>query len=172
MADNAPILEDEQKPAGRSKLIMYAVIAVTLIVEGVVVFYVGKNSQPAPAEATAVIEETTELESEKFGEVQLALKYKADNYKKGRIRTQVTLSVYAQVDLEAKEKMDEFVLLHNSEIQDAIRTCVANSEPSFFKEPTKKTIKRQFKNSLEKILGEGSINEILVPYWSQMDISD
>jgi flagellar basal body-associated protein FliL len=172
MADNAPISENEQKPAGRSKLILYSAIAVTLIVEAVVVFYVGKNSQSAPAEATAVIEETTELASEKYGEVKLAIKYKADNYKKGRIRTQVTLSVYAQVELEDKEDMDEFVLLHNSEIQDAIRTCIANSEPSFFKEPAKKTIKRQFKNSLEKILGEGSINEILVPYWSQMDIAD
>ena len=172
MANDAPISEDEQKPAGRGKIVMIGVVAAVLIIEGIVVFMVGKSMRPAPAEATDEVEASVSLEGDKFSEIKLVETFSVDNYMQGRIRTIIKLDVVIRVETgeeEAFKKLEEYVADHLMQIQDSIRQCVASAEPAIFKDPPLTTLKRQMKSGLEKILGENSINEIYITNWSKFD---
>lgn len=90
---------------------------------------------------------------------------KASNKQSGR-----TFFYDVQIKLVTKssheEKVKTLIASRAGLIQDRIRTIIAQSEPSKLQgetEPGLETLKRQVKYQLDEIIGEGYVDEVLVP---------
>ena len=67
---------------------------------------------------------------------------------------------------EFREKVEERIKDHKALIQDRLRTIIAQSDPEKLgggSEPGLETLRRQVKYQLDEIIGEGMIDEVLVP---------
>lgn len=65
-----------------------------------------------------------------------------------------------------EEKVKSIIAAKSGLIQDRIRTIIAQSEPAKLQgetEPGLETLKRQVKYQLDEIIGEGYVDEVLVP---------
>ena len=166
MAEEAPVTPEEQKTKPKLPLKTIIIILAVLLLEGgtITVFMVSKGG-PTPAEGTNPIEGDTQVDLKEYAEVTLAESFNVDNYMGGKTRLVITMEVCAKV---TKEKGDEFkglVEAHKTEIKDTIRTLVASAQPDQIKDPKLQVIKREIQTSVEKIVGEGVIQEILVSSW-------
>ncbi len=166
MAEDAPVTPEEQKAKSKLPLKTILIILAVLLLEGgtITVFMVLKGG-PTAAEGTNPIEGDTQVDLKEFAEVTLADSFNVDNYMGGKTRLVITMEVCAKV---AKEKGDEFkaiVEAHKTEIKDTIRSFVASAHPDQIKDPKLQVIKREIQTSVEKIVGEGMIQEILVSSW-------
>lgn len=177
MAEDLPLTEEEQKPKGKLPLKMIIVMGCVLLIEaGAVSLFWIMRGGPEPAEATAPIEDTQEYSREGLVEIQLAETFQVDNYMKGSsARTMVTLEVFAtylEGDGETSnvEKVTGLVEKHRSEIRDRIRTIVASAKPNDLTDPNLEVIKRIIKSEVEKVIGEGYVQEILLPQWSPITV--
>ena len=130
-------------------------------------FWIMKGG-PDPAEATSPIEDTKEIPSKGFAEVVLAESFQIDNYMQGRTRTMVTLEVYGRVEKAKFDELTELAGDHSKELRDRIRTLISSAQPNDLKDPNLEVIKRMIKDAAEKIIGEGLIDEILLPKWSSV----
>jgi flagellar basal body-associated protein FliL len=90
---------------------------------------------------------------------------KASNKQSGR-----TFFYDVQIKVVTKsaheEKVKSLIASRAGLIQDRIRTIIAQSEPSKLQgetEPGLETLKRQVKYQLDEIIGEGYVDEVLVP---------
>lgn len=171
MAEEALATAEEQKPKSKLPLKMILIVGGVLLLEGAMVsmFWVMKGG-PEPAEATSPIENTQEIPSKGFAEVVLAESFQVDNYMKGRTRTMVTLEVYARVEKKKFDELTELAEAHSKELRDRIRTLVSSAQPNDLKDPNLEVIKRMIKDAVEKIIGEGFVNEILLPKWSSVTV--
>jgi len=171
MAEEKPAAPQEQKPKPKLPLKTIIIIIGVLLLEGatISVFTVfGGESQSA--DATDPIESTVDTETETMAEVLLAKDFSVDNYVGGRTRLIVNMEVSAKVDKANQEKLTVLIEEHGTEIKDSIRTLVSSAEPTQIKDPKLEVMKREIKIGVEKIIGEGLIEEILVPHWQSHSV--
>jgi flagellar basal body-associated protein FliL len=97
--------------------------------------------------------------------VEVLQNFKAINTQNGR-RYIYDLSVSAIVKAELEEKVKEKVKGRDALVKDRVRTIIAQLDPDKLgggSEPGLETLRRQIKTQLEIIIGDGMIEEILVP---------
>jgi flagellar basal body-associated protein FliL len=166
MAEEAPVTTEEQKKKSKLPLKTIIIILAVLLLEGgtITVFMAFKGG-PKPAEGTNPIEGETKVEQKEFAEITLAESFSVDNYMGGKTRLVITMEVCAKVAKDKEEEFGGIVESHKTEIRDAIRTLVASAQPDQIKDPKLQVVKREIKTGVEKIVGEGVMQEILVSSW-------
>lgn len=93
------------------------------------------------------------------------LSFKAPNSLRGRTYL-YDVSVFVAVRSEHKEKVEASLKEREATVQDRIRTIIAQSDPEKLgggSEPGLETLRRQVKYQLEELIGEGLIDEVLIP---------
>ena len=93
------------------------------------------------------------------------LSFKAPNKLTGRTFL-YDVSIFAVVKAENKDKVKQALADREATIQDKVRTIIAQSDPEKLgggSEPGLETLRRQVKTQLDEILGDGLIEEIVVP---------
>jgi flagellar basal body-associated protein FliL len=150
-------------------------LGVVMLVEALVLFAGFKlfNGPPASAHAADVGEgeggTTTHgaaIKSEKKKVIELnVLDFKAPNKQTGRLFL-YDVSVYVTVKTEFKERVEAAFKEREATIKDRVRTIISQSDPEKLgggTEPGLETLRRQVKHQLDDIIGEGMIEEVLVP---------
>jgi flagellar basal body-associated protein FliL len=98
--------------------------------------------------------------------VELAVvDFRAPNKQAGRIFL-YDVTIVVQIRAEAEEKTKAILTERAALIKDRIRTIIAQSDPEKLgggSEPGLETLRRQVKYQLDEIVGEGIIDEVLVP---------
>lgn len=100
----------------------------------------------------------------KFAEVLLA-EIKAPNKSTGRAYM-FDVAIYAVTSKEHEEQVKATIKSREALIKDRVRTIIAQSDPEKLggqAEPGLETLRRQVKHQLEEIIGEGLVEEVLVP---------
>jgi flagellar basal body-associated protein FliL len=95
----------------------------------------------------------------------LAVEFRAPNKKTGRTFL-YDVAIYVSVKGEKIEEMKKMLEQRKALITDRVRTIIAQSDPEKLgggSEPGLETLRRQVKFHLDEILGEGAIEEVLVP---------
>jgi flagellar basal body-associated protein FliL len=183
--DAAPPKESaEKKPeaSGASAMLSKTpvLLGVVMVLEAVVLFAGFKFLGGGPKAASAV-ELAHEGESggehgegagksgkgadkDKFVELNV-VDFKAPNSQNGR-RYLYDVSVYVSVKGEAEAKVKDMIKDREALIKDRIRTIIGQMDPEKLgggSEPGLETLRRQVKAQLENIIGDGMIDEVLVP---------
>jgi flagellar basal body-associated protein FliL len=183
--DAAPPKESaEKKPEASGASAMLAKtpvhLGVVMVLEAVVLFAGFKFLGGGPKAASAV-ELAHEGESggehgegagkggkgadkDKFVELNV-VDFKAPNSQNGR-RYLYDVSVYVSVKGEAEAKVKDMIKDREALIKDRIRTIIGQMDPEKLgggSEPGLETLRRQVKAQLENIIGDGMIDEVLVP---------
>jgi hypothetical protein len=76
------------------------------------------------------------------------------------------IEIYVSVKQEVSDKVKKAIGDHDALIKDRVRTIIAQLDPDKLgggSEPGLETLRRQVKYQLEEIVGEGSIDDVLVP---------
>jgi flagellar basal body-associated protein FliL len=100
----------------------------------------------------------------KFSEM-VVVEMKAPNKMSGRSFI-YDVSIWAVTTKTNEEKAKTVIKSREALIKDRIRTIIAQSDPEKLgggSEPGLETLRRQVKHQLEEIIGEGIIDEVLVP---------
>ena len=109
---------------------------------------------------------TTKKANDKDRLVELnVVDIKAPNTQNGR-RFIYDMSVYASVKGEFEAKVKERIKDRDALIKDRMRTIIGQIDPEKLgggSEPGLETLRRQIKTQLEIIIGDGMIDEVLVP---------
>lgn len=95
----------------------------------------------------------------------LVLDFKAPNKASGRTFL-YDVAIYVVTKNEHETKVKDTLKVREALIKDRIRTIIAQSDPEKLtggSEPGLETLRRQVKYQLDMILGEGVIEEVLVP---------
>jgi flagellar basal body-associated protein FliL len=178
MADEAPDAQ-EQKPKPKVSLKMMLVIGAVFVLEAGIICAVFMMKDPAPSEATSAIEGTQEQPRDDLAEIQIAEPFQVENYTRGNARTMITLEVWAtyikpdpeeEVDQDAPT-IEELITTHRSSICDRIRMRVASANQNELKDPKLEVVKRIIKSDIGEIIGEGMVENILLPKWSPVDLN-
>jgi flagellar basal body-associated protein FliL len=92
------------------------------------------------------------------------VEFKAPNKKSGRTFL-YDVSIYAVVKGKKKQELENAIRDRGALLKDRIRTIIAQSDPEKLgaAEPGLETLRRQVKYQLEEIVGEGIVDEVLVP---------
>lgn len=91
--------------------------------------------------------------------------FKAPNRQSGRLFL-YDVSIFVVTKGEFADKLKEIIKDREALIKDRIRTIIAQSDPEKLGgggEPGLETLRRQIKYQLDEIIGEGMIDEVLVP---------
>jgi flagellar basal body-associated protein FliL len=159
-----------------------ALLGVVMLVEALVLFAGFKMFSGAPHSAQAA--DSTSEEEEGHGEgghgeagkgpvkgekrkvveVQV-LEFKAPNKQSGRLFL-YDVSVYVTVKTEFKERVEAAFKDREATIRDRARTIISQCDPEKLgggSEPGLETLRRQMKHQLDEIIGEGMIEEVLIP---------
>jgi flagellar basal body-associated protein FliL len=91
--------------------------------------------------------------------------FKAPNTQNGR-RYIYDVSIFATVSGDAEQKVRDAIKERDALIRDRIRTIIAQMDPEKLgggSEPGLETMRRQVKYQLDEIIGDGMIDEVLVP---------
>jgi len=170
MPDEKPKEQEIQAPKSKLPLKTIIIILGVLLLEAGTIsfFFVVKGGQPKNAEATGPIEQTDDNPNKDLTEVVLA-EGSVDNYTGGRSKIVVTLEIAAKVQITQKENLDKAVDDHKKEIMNTVRIIVSSAQPVEIKDPKVQVIKKQLHAEMEKIIGEGLIEEILLPVWQTYD---
>jgi flagellar basal body-associated protein FliL len=100
----------------------------------------------------------------KFSEINI-VDFKAPNTQNGR-RYIYDVSIFATVKGDFEQKAKDAIKERDALIKDRIRTIIAQMDPEKLgggSEPGLETMRRQVKYQLDEIIGEGMIDEVLVP---------
>ncbi|MBN2212157.1 MAG: flagellar basal body-associated FliL family protein [Sedimentisphaerales bacterium] len=168
MAEQKPTPnKEEQKPKKKLPIKTLIIILGILLLEGgtIGVFMAFKGGPSEAGASSDPIVDTQEPEQKKMAEVILAEDFTIDNYTAGRARIVIRCGVAAKVSLENQPKLQEMVAAHQTEIKDTIRTLVSSAQPDHLRDSKKQVIKREIKTGMEEIIGEGLIEDILLPDW-------
>ena len=159
--------KDEQKPKGKLPIKTIIIILGVLLLEGgtIGVFMAFKGGPSEAGASSDPIVDTQDPEQKQMAEVVLAEDFTIDNYTAGRSRIVIRCSVAAKVSQENQVKLQDLVTSHQTEIKDTIRTLVSSAQPDHLRDSKKQVIKREIKTGMEEIIGEGLIEEILLPDW-------
>jgi flagellar basal body-associated protein FliL len=93
------------------------------------------------------------------------LQFRAANKQSGRT-FHYELSIYVVAKAEKKDTVEQLLKAKEATIQDRVRTIIAQSDPEKLgggSEPGLETLRRQVKYQLDEVLGEGVIDEVLIP---------
>jgi flagellar basal body-associated protein FliL len=103
-------------------------------------------------------------DAQKTTEVKV-VDFRAPNKQSGRMFI-YDVSVFAVVKASAADRVKQTITDQEALIEDRIRTIIAQSDPDKLgggSEPGLETLRRQIKFQLDQIVGDGSIDEVLVP---------
>jgi flagellar basal body-associated protein FliL len=102
----------------------------------------------------------------KAGTIELqVLEFRAQNKLSGRTFL-YDVSVYVVTKSEFAEKVKATLAAREALIKDRVRTIIAQNDPEKLgggSEPGLETLRRQVKHQLDEIVGDGMIEEVLVP---------
>lgn len=187
-APPAPAKEAEKKEGGEKKkgggLLSKTpvLLGIVMVLEAVVLFAGVKFLGSGPQAAVAIDLKEGEKAShgdktdahggaekkpgpkEKTVEVPV-LDFKAPNTQNGR-RYIYDVNVFATVNADSSDKVKEKIKANDALIRTRIRTIIAQMDPDKLgggSEPGLETLSRQIKAQLEIIIGDGMIDEVLVP---------
>ena len=177
----------ETKSAGGSGLLGKTPVLLggAMIIEAAVLFagfkFLGSGRPAAAAGAEIVSEEKSEkseagkegekgeksakpLDKKKSVEVRV-MEFKAPNKMTGRTFIyDIKLCVLTKAEFQ--QRVEDTIKEREALIQDRVRTIIAQSDPEKLggaSEPGLETLRRQVKYQLDEIVGEGMIDEVLVP---------
>jgi flagellar basal body-associated protein FliL len=91
--------------------------------------------------------------------------FRAPNKQTGRTYL-YDVSIYVVAKQENSDAVKALITSHSELIQDRIRTIIAQSDPDKLgggSEPGLETLRRQIKYQLDQIVGDGLIDEVLIP---------
>ena len=100
----------------------------------------------------------------KTAEVQV-LDFKAQNRQTGRMLL-YDLSVFVVVKSESETQVKDTIGARKALITDRIRTIIAQNDPEKLgggSEPGLETLRRQVKHQLDEVIGDGLVEEVLIP---------
>ena len=103
-------------------------------------------------------------DAKKTVEVQV-VDFRAPNKQSGRTFI-YDVSIFAVVKAEAADQVKQMITDREALIKDRVRTIIAESDPDKLgggSEPGLETLRRQIKFQLDEIVGDGMIDEVLVP---------
>lgn len=178
-APGAPAKEGEGKKSSaggvlKSTPVLFGMVMVT---EAAVLFagfkFLGSGARPAHAElSTSEASEAgaggeqggTRIDRKKLVELSV-LEFKAPNKQTGRTFL-YDVHLYISAKAEHKERLEQTIKDREATIKDRVRTIIAQSDPEKLGggvEPGLETLRRQVKFQLDELLGEGLIEEVLIP---------
>jgi len=144
-----------------------------MLIEAVVLFAGFKflGGGPPPAAGAELVEPADG--HDEAGETGVAsdwteikvVEFRAPNKISGRLLL-IDVSIYMAVKSEYEQRATEMLKAREALIADRIRTIIAQSDPERLggeAEPGLETLRRQIKYQLDEILGEGIVEEVLVP---------
>jgi flagellar basal body-associated protein FliL len=156
-----------------------------MILEAVVLFagfkFLGAGPKPAGADIVSAEEGGGEVKKDEHGnpipgsggghakgtttEIQV-LDFKAQNKKTGRTFL-YDVSVFVVVKSEFAEKVKDTIKSREALIKDRVRTIIAQNDPEKLgggsDEPGLETLRRQVKHQLDEVIGDGLVEEVLIP---------
>ena len=103
-------------------------------------------------------------DAKKTAEVQV-VDFRAPNKQSGRLFI-YDVSIYAVVKADSADRVKQIMTDQEALIKDRVRTIIAESDPDKLgggSEPGLETLRRQIKFQLDEIVGDGLIDEVLVP---------
>jgi flagellar basal body-associated protein FliL len=120
----------------------------------------GKEGESKPAHKGKTVEVDV-----LFPDPKVPGSFKAPNKMTGRTYL-YDVKIKAIVKTEFEERVKDSLSSNEGLIKDRIRTIIAQSDPEKLggaKEPGLETLRRQVKHQLDDIVGEGMIDEVIVP---------
>jgi flagellar basal body-associated protein FliL len=184
---SAPDAHGEKKEGGKGGGILTklpVLLGGVMIIEAAVLFagfkFLG-SGQPQAAEGAELAEghgdgghgeagehaehgEGASLDPKRTVEINV-LSFKALNKLSGRAFL-YDVTIFARTKGEYETRVTETIKANEALISDRIRTIIAQSDPEKLgggSEPGLETLRRQVKHQLDEIIGEGMIDEVLVP---------
>ncbi|HWP40687.1 MAG TPA: hypothetical protein VNL70_07150 [Tepidisphaeraceae bacterium] len=107
---------------------------------------------------------SAKIDRKKTVEIQV-LDFRAPNKQSGRTFL-YDVTIFAVTKAEHEERVKTTIKEREALIKDRVRTIIAQSDPEKLgggSEPGLETLRRQVKYQLDEIIGEGVIDEVLVP---------
>jgi flagellar basal body-associated protein FliL len=171
----APAAEGEAKSGGGIGALLAktpVILGAVMLIEAIVLFagfkFIAGGPKNANADLTTELKkdsaDATTAESEQTVEIQL-LDDKFPNRLSGRTflyDVAISLSVKGQYADKVKKGISD----HDALIKDRVRTIIAELDPEKLgggSEPGLETLRRQVKYQLDEIIGDGMVDEVLVP---------
>ncbi|MGD0389130.1 MAG: hypothetical protein ABSC42_09265 [Tepidisphaeraceae bacterium] len=168
-------------PAGASKVAFLTKTPVLLggvmLVEAVVLlggfkFINGGAKNANAADLTTPVKRADGAEGDKSasldtsGSVELQLLESRFPNKRNGKTFLYDVKIYLSVKKESADKVKSVIGEHDALIQDRVRTIIAESDPDKLgggAEPGLETLRRQVKYQLDEIVGDGLIDDVLIP---------
>lgn len=176
-AAGAPAKEGDAKSGGmlKSTPVLFGMVMIT---EAAVLFagfkFLGSGAKPVhaelstsdPASAEGGSDEKggTKIDKKKLVELSV-LEFKAPNKQTGRTFL-YDVHLYVSTKVEHKDRVEAIIKEREATIKDRVRTIIAQSDPEKLgggTEPGLETLRRQVKFQLDDLIGEGLIEEVLIP---------
>jgi flagellar basal body-associated protein FliL len=164
----------DKKAAGGGMLTkMPVLLGGVMLIEAVVLFagfkFLGAGAKPAQGaeiagSANAAGPTTVPSDSRDTVELKVA-DFRAPNKQSGRMFV-YDVGIYAVVKSGSADQVKQIITDREALIQDRVRTIIAQSDPDKLgggSEPGLETLRRQIKFQLDEIVGDGLIDEVLVP---------
>lgn len=147
-----------------------------MIIEAVVLFagfkFLGGGPKPVQAELVSPDKPegegkgaTTQPDKKHPVEVPVVNEFRALNHRTGTTFI-YEVDIAAMTHAEFEEQLKKAFSDHGNLIRDRIRTIIASSDPEKLggkSEPGLETLRRQVKFQLDDVVGEGLIDEVLIP---------
>lgn len=174
---------DHAKSAGAGGLLTKTPVLLggVMLVEAIVLFagfkFIGGGSPRAAAGAELVAAESSTTGAKGEGKTDAAasdakapveiqvVDFRAPNKRSGRTFL-YDVSIYAVTKAEFADKVKAMISSRDALIKDRIRTIIAESDPDKLgggSEPGLETLRRQVKYQLDEIVGDGLIDQVLIP---------
>ena len=163
----APVEEKKAGLLSKTPVLLTGVMLVeaVVIIAAFAVFH-GKPQPATAADLVAEAEKAGEKGSDKKKTVEVqVVEFKAPNKANGRTFL-YDVSIYVITKAEFEQRVKDTFKDKGALIQDRIRTIIAESDPEKLgggSEPGLETLRRQVKYQLDEIVGDGVIDEVLVP---------
>jgi flagellar basal body-associated protein FliL len=180
-AEGAPTAEKKEASKAASGGLMGKtpiLLGAAMVVEAIILF-AGFKFLGAGPKASQAVELTASTQAGEKGEgadkgaatdqnspVELpVVDFRAPNKQSGRTYL-YDVSIYVVAKQKNGDLVKGLIASHLEMIEDRIRTIIAQSDPDKLgggSEPGLETLRRQIKYQLDQIIGDGLINEVLIP---------
>lgn len=163
--------EELQTPKKKLPIKVIIIVLLVMLMEVGTILFFKMSGNPDEVEGdTAPIDPTEKIVQAEESELSVVADLSVDNWTTGKTKYIVSFSVAIKVENALKEKMQEKLSQHQSEIMQIFNKIVGKAEPSMLKDPERTVIARQMKAELDAIVGEEVIVELLIPTWSAMPV--
>ncbi|MGD0138936.1 MAG: hypothetical protein ABSD28_08675 [Tepidisphaeraceae bacterium] len=180
-ASSKPDAAPAAVPAAASKVAFLTktpvLIGGVMLVEAIVLFagfkfLAGGPKNANAADLTTPVKAAAGAEGEKpatldaTGTVELPLLESRFPNKRSGKTFLYDVKIYLSVKKESADKVKSVIGEHDALIQDRVRTIIAESDPDKLgggAEPGLETLRRQVKYQLDEIVGDGLIDDVLIP---------